>query len=150
MRYDEPVLDSPRWPYVAGILVAVLAFALLHGCATSPKVGHVAYTDPTTDASAHPALTGSQDATDDFWKGNKVTHSEPPPGLKIVPPAGSFGYEGCGKFAIWVFLQDGTSYRIDSEHAPKNAADMKKLLEWLNTAPADIIRYEKKDCGVAT
>lgn len=31
MKYDEPPLDTPRWPYVIGVLVAILVVALLRG-----------------------------------------------------------------------------------------------------------------------
>lgn len=31
MKYDEPSLDTPRWPYVVGVLLALIVFALLSG-----------------------------------------------------------------------------------------------------------------------
>lgn len=31
MKYDEPSLDTPRWPYVVGVILALIVFTLLRG-----------------------------------------------------------------------------------------------------------------------
>lgn len=64
----------------------------------------------------------------------------------IQPPRGSFGFQGCGQYAIWIFLADGKSYRIDSDHQPKTKDDMQKLLDWLNSGPSDIVEIK---CGAS-
>ena len=89
-------------------------------------------------------LSHAQDAPND-WSYNNVQPGEPSDEDKLEPPAGSFGFKGCGKFAVWVFLKNGKSYRYDSDTTPLSPKDLDKLFDWLDRGPTDV--YAPKSCG---
>lgn len=95
-----------------------------------------------------PAQSAERPAPEEKWSSATVQPGEPSAADEVAPPRGSFGFKGCGQYAIWVFLADGKSYRFDSEHSPKTPADMSKLLDWLYSGPNDI--YEPKSCAPLT
>lgn len=84
---------------------------------------------------------------DQEWSAANVQAGEPSKADQLEPPAGSFGFHGCGQWAVWVFLKNGKSYRYDSEATPKTEVDIKALFDWLNTGPTDI--YVPTKCGVS-
>lgn len=79
------------------------------------------------------------------WSAASPEVTAPDPREQVAPPRGSFGVLSCRQYAIWVFLANGKSYRYDSQHKQiKSADEMKKLLDWLNTGPTDLVKIE---CG---